>query len=141
MVERIQLIVEWYASINRDFRDVPQLMSARRKLVTSLAEMAIQVAILYEQRNGAEFHRKNAHSEILRREMGVEKTSAAAAKIIADNEVSEQMQREFEADSEFQKAKMLYDAWKNVADTMMQHISLLKSEKSEEMRGIGSQST
>ena len=141
MIERIQKIIEWYGSISRDFRDVPQLMSARRTLVTSLAEMAVQVALLYEQRNGAEFQRKNAHSEILRREMGIEKTSAAAAKIIADNEVGTLMEREFEADSEFQRAKILYDAWKNVADTMMQHISMLKTEKSDELRGVGSQST
>lgn len=139
MIERIEKIIIWYGSISRDFRDVPQLMSARRTLVTSLAEMAVQIALLYEQRNGAEFQRKNAHSDILRREMGVEKTSAAAAKIIADNEIRECLEREYEADSEYQKARILYDAWKNVADTMMQHISLLKSEKSDEMRGIGSQ--
>ena len=141
MIEQIQKIVEWYASISRDFRDVPKLMSARRRLVTLLAEMAVQLAILYEQRNGAEFRRKNAHAEILRREMSVEKTSAAAAKIIADNEISEVFEREYDADSEYQKAKILYDAWKNVCDVMMQHISMLKSEKVEEFKGIGSQQT
>jgi len=141
MIEQIQKIVEWYASISRDFRDVPKLMSARRLLVTLLAEMSVQLAILYEQRNGAEFRRKNAHAEILRREMSVEKTTAAAAKIIADTEVKECLEREYYADSEFQKAKILYDAWKNVCDVMMQHISLLKAEKVEEFKGIGSQQT
>ena len=141
MIERITQIIEWYASLKRDFHDVPQLMSARRTLVTSLAEMAVQVAILYEQRNGAEFQRKNAHSEILRREMSVEKTSAAAAKIIADNEVSAAMQREYDADSEYQKGRILYDAWKNVCDVMGQHISNLKAERTDDFRGSGSQQT
>lgn len=141
MIEQIQKIVEWYTSISRDFRDVPKLMSARRMLVTLLAEMAVQLAILYEQRNGAEFRRKNAHAEILRREMSVEKTSAAAAKIIADTEIKEVQETEYDADSEYQKAKILYDAWKNVCDVMMQHISMLKSEKVEDFRGTGSQQT
>lgn len=141
MIEQIQKTVEWYASISRDFRDVPKLMSARRLLVTLLAEMAVQLAILYEQRNGAEFRRKNAHAEILRREMSVEKTSAAAAKIIADTEIKEVQEIEYDADSEYQKAKILYDAWKNVCDVMMQHISMLKSEKVEDFRGTGPQQT
>lgn len=141
MIKQIQKTVEWYASISRDFRDVPKLMSARRLLVTLLAEMAVQLAILYEQRNGAEFRRKNAHAEILRREMSVEKTSAAAAKIIADNEIKEVQEIEYDADSEYQKAKILYDAWKNVCDVMMQHISMLKSEKVEDFRGTGPQQT
>lgn len=139
MVEQITKTVDWYKSLKRDFRDVPALMSARRLLACNLADMAIQMAILYEQRNGCEFQRKNAHAEILRREMGNPGTSAAAAKIIADNEISEVVEREYEADSEYQKAKILYDAWRNVCDVMNQHISNLKSERNAEFSGQGSQ--
>ena len=141
MIERITQIVTWYQSLKRDFHDVAALVSARRSLACSLAEMAVQVAILYEQRNGAEFQRKNAHAEILRREMSVEKTSAAAAKIIADNEVSECFEREYQCDSEYQKAKILYDAWRNVCDVMNQHISSIKEERRLEFTNQGSQQT
>lgn len=139
MIEEITKIVTWYKSVGRDFRDVNTLMSARRSLACNLGEMAIQLAILYEQRNGCEFQRKNAHSEALRREMSVEKTTVSAAKIIADSEVKECLEREYEADSEYQKAKILYDAWKNVCDVMNQHVSSLKEEKRLEFSGQGSQ--
>lgn len=137
MVNKIAQIIEWYAGLPRDFHDVTALMYARSRLSCHLAEMAAQVAKLHTQKNGAEFQRKADHSRILRSEMSVEKTSAAAAKIIADNETTEQMRREFEADSEYQAARVLYDAWRNVCDVMSQHISNLKSEKNAELRGQG----
>lgn len=139
MIEQIQKIVSWYSRQSRDFNDVPVLMNARAKLSTLLAEMAGQVVALYAQKNGAEFQRKAAHAEALRREMSVEKTSAAAAKIVADSDVRTELEREYEADSEYQRARLLYDAYRNVCDVMSQHISNLKSEKRNEFTGQGSQ--
>jgi hypothetical protein len=139
MIHLIDKIVKWYADCPKDYADVQSLMYARQKLSCHLAEMAAQVTQLQAQRNGAEFQRKAAHAEILRREMSVEKTTAAAAKIIADNEVRPEMEREMECDSEYQKARLLYDAYRNVCDVMNQHISCLKAEKRNEFIGSGSQ--
>lgn len=139
LVENIESITTWYKGLKRDFTGVSDLMYARQRLATLLADMAVQMAALIEQRNGCEFQRKAAHAEILRREMGVQGTSAAAAKIIADNEIAPMMEREARAETEYQKARLLYDAWRNVCDTMSQHISNLKSERSAEHSGRGSQ--
>jgi len=141
MIEEIEKTVMWYSTIPRDFCDVHTLMSARRKLSCLLASVASELAALYAQKNGTEFLRKARHSEVLRREMGVEKTTAAAARIIADNEIIIEQEREFTADSEYKRAAILYDAWRNVCDTMSQHISNLKAERGAEMRGIGGQTT
>lgn len=141
MLTRIQKIVTWYSKLPRDFADVGLLMHARARLSTYLAEMAMQVTQLYAQKNGAEFQRKAAHAEALRAAMGIEKTSAAAAKVIADSETMDAVQREYDADAEHQAAKMLYDAFRNVCDVMNQHISNLKSEKRNEFTNTGSQNT
>lgn len=139
MLTRIQKIVSWYSRIPQDFSDVGMLMHARSRMATYLAEFAMQVTTLYAQKNGTEFQRKAAHADALRGAMGVAGTSAAAAKVIADSDTMDAVQREYEADAEYQAAKMLYDAYRNVCDVLSQHISNLKSEKRNEFTNQGSQ--
>ena len=67
------------------------------------------------------------------------KSTAAAAKILADNAVLNELESEAAAESEYQKSRLLYDAFRNVCDVMSQHISVLRNERSEEMRGKGGQ--
>ena len=139
LIANIEKITTWYKSLKRDFAGVNDLMYARQQLSGLLADVAIQIASLVEQRNGCEFQRKAAHAGILRREMANQGTSAAAAKIIADNEIADFLERECQAETEYQKARLLYDAWRNICDTMSQHISTLKQERSAEQSGRGSQ--
>ena len=141
LIENIETITTWYKGLKRDFTGVSDLMYARQQLSGLLADVAIQMAGLIEQRNGCEFQRKKEHAEILRREMANAGTSAAAAKVIADNEIAPLLERENQAETEYQKARLLYDAWRNICDVMSQHISNLKSERSAEQSGRGSQST
>ena len=101
--------------------------------------MAGQVAQLYQQKTATEFQRKTAHAEALRAAMSVDKTSAAAAKVIADSEVRNEFSREAEADAEYHRAKLLYDAYRNICDVMNQHISNLKGERRAEYAGQWSQ--
>ena len=139
MLENIQKIISWYALQKRDFCDINALTYARVQLATLLSEMAGQVAQLYEQKTATEFQRKTAHAEALRSAMSVDKTSAAAAKVIADSEVRNEFSREAEADAEYHRAKLLYDAYRNICDVMNQHISSIKEEKRLEFTGRGSQ--
>lgn len=139
MLDNIQKIISWYALQKRDFCDIGALTYARVQLATLLSEMAGQVAQLYHQKTATEFQRKSAHAEAVRAAMGVEKTSAAAAKVIADSEVKDAFEREAEADAEYHRAKLLYDSYRNICDVMNQHISSMKSERRAEYAGQGSQ--
>jgi len=135
----IQSTVIWYSKLQRDFNDVQRLMSARRSISCNLALMASQIGQLYEQKNATETMRKAAHSEALREAMEKQGTSAAQAKIMADNAILNELARESQADTEYRRGWILYEAWKNVCDVMSQHVSNLKAERHSEYTGQGSQ--
>lgn len=135
----ISRVATWYAALQRDFSDVAHLMSARRSLACNLSLMASQVGTLYEQKNATETLRKAAHSEALREAMEKPGMSAAQGKIIADNAILNEIARESAADTEYRRAWILYESWKNVCDVMSQHISNLKAERHSEYTGQGSQ--
>lgn len=132
-------VVNWYAEIPRDFSDVAWLMSARRSLACNLALMASQVGQLYEQKNATETMRRAAHATILREEIDKAGTSAASTKITADSAILNELARETAADTEYRRAWILYESWKNICDCMSQHVSNLKSERHAEYTGQGSQ--
>ena len=134
----IARVVTWYSNIPRDFSDVSHLMSARRSLACNLALMASQVGQLYEQKNATETLRKAAHASRMIEEIKGG-TSAAAAKVIADSETTNELARELQSDSEYRRTYILYESWKNVCDVMSQHISNLKAERNNEFTGQGSQ--
>ena len=138
-VAAISRVVDWYYKLPRDFADVAHLMSARRSLSCNLALMASQIGQLYEQKNATETLRKAAHSEALRDAMEKPGTSAASAKIIADNSILNELARESQADTEYRRGWILYESWKNVCDVMSQHVSNLKAERHSEYTGQGSQ--
>lgn len=138
MTPEITKIVTWYTRQPRDFNDITTLMTARQKLACLLAEMAGQLKELYQQKCATEFQRKAAYSRFISEEMSVEKTSAAAAKILADAKIEEYLEREYQAEAEYKGSWLLYDAYMNVCDTMNQHISNLKQERSRELSGQGS---
>ena len=62
LISKIEKITTWYKSLKRDFSGVSDLMYARQQLSGLLADFAIQIASLVEQRNGCEFQRKTAHA-------------------------------------------------------------------------------
>lgn len=138
-IAAIDRVSRWYAALPRDFNDVQHLMSARRSLACNLTLMASQIGQLYEQKNATETLRKAAHSEALREAMERPGTSAASAKIIADNAILNELARESQADTEYRRGWILYESWKNICDVMSQHISNLKAERHSEFTGQGSQ--
>lgn len=138
LMSGIDKIVTWYSRQPRDFSDINTLMAARQKLACLLAEMAAQLKDLYQQKCATEFQRKAAYSRFISEEMSVEKTSAAAAKILADAKIEEYLEREYQAEAEYKGSWILYDAYRNVCDTMNQHISNLKQERSRDLSGQGS---
>jgi len=133
----IEKIVTWYAQLPRDFSGVSDLMRARSMLATHLSFMAGFVADLNTQYKTAEFRRKAAFSESMRQHMAVDKTSAAAAKMLAENDTLAKLETETATECEYQRAKLLYDAWRNVCDTLSQHISNLKMEKNADLKNMG----
>ena len=57
LISKIEKITTWYKSLKRNFSGVSDLMYARQQLSGLLADFAIQIASLVEQRNGCEFQR------------------------------------------------------------------------------------
>ena len=138
MIPKIEKIVNWYARLPADYRDVNGLMTVRVRLSALLCQFAQDLTALNDQKQRTEFQRKAAYSRAIMHEMSM-KSTAAAAKILADNAVLNELESEAVAESEYQKARLLYDAFRNVCDVMSQHISVLRNERSEEMRGKGGQ--
>lgn len=137
--ELITDAVQWYGSIGRDFSDVDLLLRNQREFARRLYLFALEVGALYKNRNRTEFQRKAAFAR-LRKEKIVPLGSVAKAESEALVEVEDLLDIEQQADSEYMAAKLLLDHARDVLQSMVQHISSLKTEKRAEMFGTGSQS-
>ncbi len=141
-LEKIQAAVQWYATISPDFNDVAQLMEARRRLACHLFNFAIEVGELNHEKNRTEHTRKSKYARIVNE--ALEKTdgkNVAAAQQSADFKTSFERGEEAAAEAAYFAGRLIYDAGTNVLDTMNQHISNLKKERSLEYSGQGSQNT
>ena len=136
--ELITDAVQWYGSIPRDFADVDLLLRTQREFARRLYMFALEVGMLYKNRNRTEFQRK-AEFARLRKGYIVPLGSVAKAESEALVEVEALLDIEQQADGEYVAAKLLLDHARDVLQSMVQHISNLKAEKRSEMSGTGSQ--
>lgn len=136
----ISATIAWYRKLPRDFNDINLLMNARRSLSTMLYEVAGILAEYARDKIAAEHVRKAFEAEKFaelrdKAEKPITSQIEAAVKALSVS----YCQREADTEAEYQAAKIVYDAAKNVCDVMTQHIANLKSEKRDEMIGVGSQ--
>ena len=140
-IKEIEKAVRWYDKIPGDFNNISLLVNARRALSTRLFAFGTHLARLRTEKGATELRRK-AFENRRRYEL----KQAIEGKIIASHieaqvlsESVEHLENEQLADAEFAAARIIYDSAMNVCDVMNQHIANLRSEKSMEMHGQGSQ--
>jgi len=139
-LEKIQAAVQWYATIPPDFNDIGQLMEARRRLACHLFNFAIEVGELNREKNRTEHLRKSKYARIVNETLAkTDGKNVASAQQSADFQTSFERGEEGAAEAAYFAGRLIYDAGTNVLDTMNQHISNLKKERSMEFTGQGSQ--
>ena len=139
-IEKIQAAVQWYATIPADFQDIAQLMEARRRLACHLFNFAIEVGELNREKNRTEHLRKSKYARLVNEALEKsEGKNVAAAQQSADFKTSFERGEEGASEAAYFAGRLIYDAGTNVLDTMNQHISNLKKERSLEYNGQGSQ--
>ena len=139
-LEKIQAAVSWYATIPPDFSDIGQLMEARRRLACHLFNFAIEVGELNRDKNRTEHVRKSKFARLVNEAMAkTEGKNVAAAQQHADFQTSAERGDEGASEAAYFAGRLIYDAGTNVLDTMNQHISNLKKERSLEFTNQGSQ--
>ena len=132
--EKIDDIVQFYAGIEKDFRDIDRLTTGVRRLACLLFDYATQIGELYATAKGSEYARKAAF-ERERLRLLDEGKSAAAAEIGARSAVESLVFSETETDVAYRSAQLRYNAARDVLESMRQHLATLKGEKRLEMAG------
>lgn len=139
-LKTISNTISWYDRLPRDFSDIETLISARRKLSTSLFKVAQNLATLGVEKSNAEHSRKAFEARRRHELMNAEtKPVKSHIDVQVSNEAEAYLNAENAAESEYQALRIMYSAALNVCDVMNQHIANLRSEKSRELSGIGSQ--
>jgi len=139
-LEKISAAVHWYAVLDRDYADIVTLMEARRRLACHLFNYAIEVGELNRDKNRTEPVRKSKYARLVNEALAKsDGKNVAAAQQSADFNTSFERGEEGAAEAAYFAGRLIYDAGTNVLDTMNQHISNLKKERSLEYNGQGSQ--
>jgi hypothetical protein len=136
--ERILTLVKQYHRVPVNTPDVDGLLELRKHLAVLCFGFAREVGDLYQERNGAEFRRR-AQFTRERQRLIEEGHSAAKAEAEAQAGVEEALKEEMTADGIWKAAGLVYNAAKDVLDTLCQHIAHVRHEKAREIAGQGSQ--
>lgn len=137
-LDKVVMIVERYAKVPADFRDIETLTTWNRKLACCLFDYSGEVGDLYKEAKGTEYARRTAYERERLRLIG-EGKSAAAAEIEAKASIETVLFQEVSADADYRAAQMQLSAARDVLEAMRQHIASLKMEHRLEMQGQGSQ--
>jgi hypothetical protein len=139
-LHNIESAVKWYAMLSADYNDINTLMNARRRLACHLFNFAIEIGELNREKNRTEHVRKSKYAMLVHDALvKSEGKNVASNQLIIDYKVSFERGEEGAAESTYYAGKLIYDAGTNVLDTMNQHISNLKKERSLEYSHQGSQ--
>jgi len=126
--EAIEKIISGYHSLPADFADVDRLINARRLLSTHLFEYAQMVGAQKKLASHAELKRKATYAAT-KQDLIAKGASAAKADAEATVVVAELMEYEYMADAELVAMRLIYEAAKDVLDTLNQHIANLRFER------------
>lgn len=137
-LDKIVMIVERYAKVPADFRDIDTLTTWNRKLACCLFDYSTEVGLLYKDAKGTEYARRTAYERERLKAMGDGK-SAAASEVEAKASIEAALFQEVCADADYKAAQMHLNAARDVLEAMRQHIASLKTEKRLEMTGAAQQ--
>jgi hypothetical protein len=126
--DQIEKIISGYHSLPADFADVDRLINARRLLSTHLFEYAQMVGAQKKLASHAELKRKATYAAT-KQDLIAKGASAAKADAEATVVVAELMEDEYMADAELVAMRLIYEAAKDVLDTLNQHIANLRFER------------
>jgi hypothetical protein len=126
--EAIEKIISGYHGLPADFADVDRLINARRLLSTHLFEYAQMVGAQKKLASHAELKRKATYAAT-KQDLIAKGASAAKADAEATVMVAELMEYEYMADAELVAMRLIYEAAKDVLDTLNQHIANLRFER------------
>jgi hypothetical protein len=122
-------VVTWYKKLKKDYSNIEDLMYARKRITTIQFMLSVELGNLRQQWKEAEIQ-----TEIVRRSKAFEliQENCAMTKVqeISRYESIPQLEMERLADAEYNALKFMIDATQEVGNSMMQHISQLKLEKS-----------
>jgi len=147
-LQEVEKIVRWYkASLKKDgwsTTDIDALMYAAGKLASHLYYLAQEVGNANEQQNTAKYLRdstaENYKYEMTRQAIDRgEKPVISQIETAVNVKITALIEQRLNAESVYEKIKLLYYAACNVHDQMRQDISMLKMEKGQEYNGTGSQ--
>lgn len=127
-LREIEGIILAYHRLQSDFADIDRLITARRKLACSLYLLATHVGMLKKEANRLEFSRRAKYARTRLDEVS-KGTNASQSDIIASGAVVDELNEEQRSDADYNAARLILDAGKDVLETMNQHIANLRSEK------------
>jgi hypothetical protein len=128
-IEEVTKIVEWYKELPKDYGNIEDLIYARQKLSTYQFLMAVELGKLRQVWKEAE-----VGTEIVRRQKAVEciaeNMPMTKVQELSKAEALLMLEAEKIADVSYHNMKFMIDQTAEVNNSMMQHISHLKTEKS-----------
>ena len=140
-IDTIEKIVSWYSRIKKGFNDIDTLIDVRKNLASSLYRLSKDVtsahnefkALEAERKRGVEKRKKDLIDSQIKQG---EKVNVSFAEVTAQNEFSDIRIEENQFEALYKQMTLHYNSTKAILDSLSQHISHLKGEKSNEMRGI-----
>jgi hypothetical protein len=125
MIDEINQIIEWYATLPVGYNDVNELMYARQRLTGYLFNYATELGSLRKDWNKAQSVTENARSKIQARELhqGIGK-----AEIFAKANTSREFKIEKELEGAYFSHRENVEAMKEVLNSLNQSIAIARDE-------------
>jgi len=138
-LDKLNAITSKYKSLKKDFGDIETLIYMRKQLACYLFDLAIIVGEAFEIFKEYEYNRKHTYETKrfeLRRN---QKATVTDSEIQAAAEAAPMRRNENDAEAIYKRLFLVHSAGNEVSHALNQHIANLRSEKSLEMKGQGTQ--